>query len=80
MPAPALDFRPVHVAWSPLAADLAVLDARGRLLLFSIGYGLGAMQPAGSSELDSLDATATVVGMRWLPVLPVQKMVSWDQF
>lgn len=70
------EFQPVHISWSPLSSDLAVSDVLGRVLIFNLGYAQGKMQIRGSSPLDGEDETGVIVGLRWLPILPIQQRVN----
>lgn len=70
------DYHFVHLSWSHLGNDLAVMDASGRVMFFSCAMALDRMQfiraePAHQeSELDS------VVGMHWLAILPYEQKVG----
>ncbi len=67
----------VHISWSSLGSDLIVVDAAGRVFIFTNGYALGRMQLTRASVVDQEDDLSGVVGMHWLPVFPLHQRVSF---
>jgi mediator of RNA polymerase II transcription subunit 16, fungi type len=69
------DFPYVHLSWSHLGQDLAVVDAAGHVLLFSPQMVLDKM---GLQRVDPSHPEAemdAVVGMHWLAVHPHEQKV-----
>ncbi|KAF2842252.1 hypothetical protein M501DRAFT_998516 [Patellaria atrata CBS 101060] len=60
----------VHLAWSYMGNDLAVVDDAGRIMIFSTETVLGKMNISRSSAVDSEDELGAIVGLYWLPVAP----------
>ncbi|KIW06622.1 hypothetical protein, variant [Verruconis gallopava] len=58
----------VHLAYSAMGNDLAVVDSGGRIMLYTTGLTLGSMIPVHVALNDSSDEMNTIVGMHWLPV------------
>ena len=65
----------VHLSWSSMGSDLVIVDAAGRILIYTNGYALGKMQLARPSMMDQHDELGAVVGLHWLLVFPVQQRV-----
>lgn len=65
----------VHLSWSHLGTDLAILDAAGRLIIFSMVYALDRMSPVRTHLTEDEDEVSVVVGMHWLSILPHEKRV-----
>ena len=69
----------IHLSWSHLGNDLAVVDTAGRVLNFSCAMALDRM-PFMKSELAHPEAEADgVVGLHWLAIYPYEQKVgsSW---
>jgi mediator of RNA polymerase II transcription subunit 16 len=66
----------VHLSWSHLGNDLAVVDAVGHVMIFSSAMALDRMlfmrsdSPQPETEMDA------VVGMQWLAISPYELKVS----
>ena len=70
-----------HLQFSGIGIDLAVVDSRGAVHVYTLIGALGKMRAApssvqpiegGGSDLDA------VVGMHWLPLHPMEFKVSWN--
>lgn len=65
----------VHLSWSHLGNDLAVMDAAGRMLIFSCAMALDRMQYI-KAELAHPEAEVDgVVGLHWLAIYPYEQKV-----
>ena len=69
------DFPFVHISWGHIGTDLAVLDAAGRIFIFTNMYALGRMMMTRVSTIDQEDEMGAVVGMHWLSITPHQQRV-----
>ena len=68
----------VHLSWSHLGNDLAVIDAAGRVMLFSCAMALDRMNYY-RAELAHPEAEVDgVVGMHWLAIHPYEAKVRID--
>lgn len=67
----------VHVTWSHLGTDLAVVDAVGRISIFTVDGPHGHMVNAHNGLLDSESDLSAIVGFFWIPVFPFGHHVSW---
>jgi mediator of RNA polymerase II transcription subunit 16 len=69
------DYPFVHISWSHLGNDLAIVNSAGHLMVFTCAMALDRMSftklEPGPPETDS-DA---VVGMHWLAILPYEQKV-----
>lgn len=65
----------VHVSWSHLGHDLAVVDAAGHVLLFSPQSALDRMVSARVEVAHPEPEWDAVVGMHWLALLPYEQKV-----
>ncbi|KAH8731138.1 mediator complex, subunit Med16 [Phaeosphaeriaceae sp. PMI808] len=66
------EFPFVHLSWSHLGTDLAVMDAAGRVMVFSSAMALDRMQFI-RAELAHPEAEVDgVVGMHWLGIIPYE--------
>ena len=66
----------VHLSWSHLGNDIAVVDAAGHVLNFSCAMALDRM-PYIKSELAHPEAEAdSVVGLYWLAIYPYEQKVG----
>lgn len=68
-----------HIQFSNVGVDLAAVDSRGSVRLFSLPTALGKMQEAFASD-HSIDASVgdldAIVGIHWLPVSPTEFKVD----
>ncbi|KAF2866785.1 mediator complex, subunit Med16 [Massariosphaeria phaeospora] len=70
----------VHLSWSHLGNDLAVLDATGHLMIFSCAMALDRMSfmkidlPPSETEMEA------VIGIHWLGILPYEQknQIAWS--
>jgi mediator of RNA polymerase II transcription subunit 16 len=70
------DFQFVHLSWSHLGNDLAVMDAAGHVMIFSCQMALDRMTFV-RAEIAQPEAEAdAVVGMHWCAILPYEQKVS----
>ncbi|KAK7753742.1 Mediator of RNA polymerase II transcription subunit 16 [Diatrype stigma] len=62
----------VHLSWSPMnsSSELAVVDAVGRVLIFSVGANLNRPTLIRRWDSDPVDDLHAVVGTYWLNVKP----------
>lgn len=74
------DFPFVHISWGHIGTDLAVLDAAGRIFIFTNMYALGRMMMTRVSTIDQEDEMGAVVGMHWLSIIPHQQRnhIAWS--
>jgi mediator of RNA polymerase II transcription subunit 16 len=68
----------VHIQFSGIGIDLAVVDDLGEVHMFTLTGGLGRMVPADGSHPDSIarNELHAVVGMHWLSVWTTEFTVS----
>ncbi|KAF2145598.1 uncharacterized protein K452DRAFT_264768 [Aplosporella prunicola CBS 121167] len=66
------EFPIVHVSWGHLGVDLAVIDAAGRILIFTAEPALDRMRLSRDNFTDQETETGAIVGLHWLPVYPQQ--------
>lgn len=65
----------VHLSWSHLGNDLAVMDEVGRVMVFQCQMALDRLQFI-RAELSHPESEAdVVVGMHWLAILPYEQKV-----
>ncbi|KAF2131642.1 hypothetical protein P153DRAFT_429890 [Dothidotthia symphoricarpi CBS 119687] len=74
------DYQFVHLYWSHLGNDLAVMDAAGRVMIFSCAMALDRMQFIRTELAQSESEVDGVVGMHWLAILPYEQknQVAWS--
>ena len=60
----------VHLAFSAMGNDLAVVDSAGSVLLYTTGFTLTQLGLVHTCNADSGDELNAVVGLHWLPVFP----------
>jgi mediator of RNA polymerase II transcription subunit 16 len=60
----------VHLSYSPMGNDLAVIDSAGRLMLYTTGFTLYSMMLMHTAAHDSDDEMNAIGGLHWLPVFP----------
>ncbi|KAF2460799.1 mediator complex subunit 16-domain-containing protein [Lineolata rhizophorae] len=73
----------VHVSWSHLGYDLAVVDSSGRVTIFTFSFSgvlLGKMNMTRTAVMDAEDEMGALVGLHWLPTFPhLQKTaIAWS--
>jgi len=66
----------IHLSWSHLGTDLAVIDSAGRLMIFAIAIVVDRMVLSRAYISDHEDEMDAVVGMHWLSISPHEKRVS----
>ncbi|CAI6250617.1 unnamed protein product [Periconia digitata] len=74
------EFPFVHVSWSNLGNDLAIINAAGHVMIFSCVMALDRMSYM-RSELTHHDAEKDlVIGMHWLAIVPheQQNQIAWS--
>lgn len=65
-----------HVEWSPNGTDLAVIDASGRVSILAMTSSLNKPSVARNGLVDQgVDDLHSIVGCKWLGLLPVQRPV-----
>lgn len=62
-----------HLCWSPNGTDLAVIDAAGRISIFTTSTFLNTPNILRSGQTDPPEDLNAVVGAYWLNVLPPQQ-------
>lgn len=55
-----------HLSWNETGSELAVVDASGRVSVFSISIALNSIVTHRQAIIDSADDGSQVVGMMWL--------------
>ncbi|KAF1833577.1 hypothetical protein BDW02DRAFT_527345 [Decorospora gaudefroyi] len=70
----------VHVSWSHLGNDLAVIDEAGRVMVFSCHTALNRMQFVRAEITHPESEVDSVVGMHWLAILPYdhKNQIAWS--
>jgi mediator of RNA polymerase II transcription subunit 16, fungi type len=66
----------VHLSWSSLGNDLVVMDAAGRVMVFSCAMALDRMSYVRAEITQPEAEMDAVVGMHWLGLLPYEQKVS----
>ncbi|KAL1644776.1 Mediator of RNA polymerase II transcription subunit 16 [Diplodia intermedia] len=66
------EFPLVHVSWGPLGVDLAVVDAAGRILVYTAAQAADRMKLSREPFSDHESESNALVGLHWLPVAPQQ--------
>lgn len=69
-----LEFK--HVSWSFMGSDLAIVDARGRILIYNCALGHCHMDLRRDCSNDANDEMSSIVGMHWLPPYPAASKVT----
>jgi hypothetical protein len=64
-----------HVCWSPNGSDLAVIDASGRISIFTMTNSLNKPNLAKNGFIEPADDLHAVAGAYWLNLFPVQRAV-----
>lgn len=70
------DFQYVHVSWSHLGNDLAVMNAAGHVLIFSCAMALDRMTFMRADLIQPEAEMDAVVGLHWLAILPYEQKVG----
>jgi mediator of RNA polymerase II transcription subunit 16 len=70
------EFPFVHLSWSHLGNDLAVMDAAGRVMVFSCAMALDRMQSIRAELAHPEPEVDGVVGMHWLAIHPWEAKVG----
>ncbi|KAI1102358.1 RNA polymerase II mediator complex subunit Sin4 [Jackrogersella minutella] len=60
----------VHLSWGPTNAELAVIDAVGRVLILNFNANMNRPSLTRRWDGDSIDDSQVIVGTYWLPNLP----------
>lgn len=70
----------VHLSWSHLGNDLAVMDEAGRVLIFTCAMALDRMQFMRAELAHPESEVDSVVGMHWLAILPYEQKnhIAWS--
>lgn len=70
----------VHVSWSNLGNDLAVVDEAGRAMVFSCAMALDRLQFVPVELAHPESEADAVVGMHWLAILPYEQKshIAWS--
>ncbi|KAB2577394.1 Mediator of RNA polymerase II transcription subunit 16 [Lasiodiplodia theobromae] len=66
------EFPLVHVSWGHLGVDLAVVDAAGRILVYTAAQAADRMKLSREPFSDHESESNALVGLHWLPVSPQQ--------
>ena len=66
----------VHLSWSHLGNDLAVMDEAGRLMIFTCAMALDRLQFIRAELVHPESEVDAVVGMHWLAILPYEQKVN----
>lgn len=56
----------VHLSWNETGSELAVVDASGRISIYSISIALNSITGLRQASFDSGDEGSQVVGLMWL--------------
>ncbi|KAK8250509.1 mediator complex, subunit Med16 [Phyllosticta capitalensis] len=72
IPSPHDDYPLVHLSWGHLGVDLTVIDAAGRVLIFTATQAVDRLKLARDNVTDQENEHSAVVGLHWLPVSPQQ--------
>lgn len=59
-----------HLLWSPNGADLAVIDATGRIAILTLGHSLNTPNFTRSNHGDPPEDLHAVAGAYWLNLSP----------
>ena len=75
----ALDSLPfVHLSWSHLGNDLAIMNAAGHVMIYSCAMVLDRMTLMRADSIPQDAEMDSVVGMHWLAILPYEQKVGSD--
>ncbi|KAF4540499.1 Mediator complex subunit Med16 [Lasiodiplodia theobromae] len=66
------EFPLVHVSWGHLGVDLAIVDAAGRILVYTAAQAADRMKLSREPFSDHESESNALVGLHWLPVSPQQ--------
>ncbi len=66
----------VHLSWSHLGNDLAVIDEAGHVMIFTCAMALDRLQFIRAELVHPESEVDAVVGMHWLAILPYEQKVS----
>ncbi|KAF2034910.1 hypothetical protein EK21DRAFT_97118 [Setomelanomma holmii] len=74
------EFPFVHLSWSHLGNDLAVMDAAGRVMVFSCAMALDRMHFIRAELAHPEAEVDSVVGMHWLAIHPYEAKnhIAWS--
>ncbi|KAF2797604.1 hypothetical protein K505DRAFT_298116 [Melanomma pulvis-pyrius CBS 109.77] len=74
------EFPFVHLSWSHLGNELAVMDSAGHVLIFSCSLVLDRMTYMRADSIQPEPEVAAVVGMHWLAILPYEQKnhIAWS--
>jgi mediator of RNA polymerase II transcription subunit 16 len=70
------EFPLVHLSWSHLGNDLAVVNAAGHVMIFSCAMVLDRMNFTRTELSQSDNEIDAVVGMHWLAIYPYEHKVN----
>ena len=70
----------VHLSWSHLGNDIAIMDAAGHVIIFSCAMALDRMTYMRADTIQPEAEMDSVVGMHWLAILPYEQRVSARSF
>ncbi|KFX86163.1 hypothetical protein O988_09735, partial [Pseudogymnoascus sp. VKM F-3808] len=59
-----------HLCWSPNGADLAAIDAAGRIAILNLSHSLNKPTFTRNSSVDPIEDLHAVVGAYWLNLSP----------
>ncbi|CAO2650518.1 Nn.00g018100.m01.CDS01 [Neocucurbitaria sp. VM-36] len=70
----------VHLSWSHLGNDLAVMDEAGRVMVFTCAMALDRLQFIRAELAHPESEVDSVVGMHWLAILPYEQKnhIAWS--
>ncbi|KAF1840922.1 uncharacterized protein K460DRAFT_194674 [Cucurbitaria berberidis CBS 394.84] len=70
----------VHLSWSHLGNDLAVMDEAGRVLIFTCAMALDRLHFTRAELAHPESEVDSVVGMHWLAILPYEQKnhIAWS--
>lgn len=69
------DYPFVHISWSHLGNDLAIINSAGHVMIFSCAMALDRMTFSRAELGPSETEVDAVVGMHWLAILPYEQKV-----
>lgn len=67
----------IHLSWSHLGNDLAIMDQAGRVMIFSCAMALDRMHFTRAEIAHPESEVDAVVGMHWLAILPYAQKVAF---
>lgn len=74
------EFPFVHLSWSHLGNDLAVMNSAGHVMIFSCAMLLDRMTLTRTNQAQSEADMDPVVGMHWLAMIPYEQKVRRRAF